>query len=129
MPTSRFAYAATRQWLISQHGLTCAYCAKRFPADLVTLDHVTPRKGQSAFDRRDNLVLCCASCNGAKSAKTIMRWLLDKPARAINLVRFGSHLSPLLIDMARDLAGPDGIALAERLSDPDYPYADYPYAD
>ena len=53
-----------------------------------------------------------------------MAWLLARRARAVNLIRFGSHLSPLLVHMTRDLAGPEGIALAERLSDPDYPYSD-----
>ena len=32
----------------------------------MTLDHVAPRRGQSAFDRRDNLVLCCRACNMLK---------------------------------------------------------------
>jgi hypothetical protein len=28
------------------------------------------------------------------------------------------------LDLARQIAGPEGVALAERLSDPDYPYRD-----
>jgi len=124
MPTGRLAYAETRRWLVTQHGLTCAYCAKKVPSKDLTLDHVAPRRGMTAYDRRDNLVLCCLACNIAKADKTAMAWLLGKRSRAVNIVRFGSHLSPQLIDMARDLAGPDGIALAEKLSDPDYPYSD-----
>ena len=124
MPTGRLAYAETRRWLVAQHGLTCAYCAKTVPSKDLTLDHVAPRRGMTAYDRRDNLVLCCLACNIAKADKTAMAWLLGKRSRAVNIVRFGSHLSPQLVDMARDLAGPDGIALAEKLSDPDYPYSD-----
>jgi hypothetical protein len=124
MPTGRIAYAETRKWLVAQHGLICAYCAKTVLAKDLTLDHVAPRRGMTAYDRRDNLVLCCLACNIAKADKTTMAWLLAKRIRAVNIVRFGEHLSPQLIDMARDLAGPDGIALAERLSDPDYPYSD-----
>ncbi len=124
MPTGRAAYADTRLWLVAQHGLTCAYCAKHVRAQDLTLDHVAPRRGLTAYDRRDNLVLCCLACNIAKADKTTMAWLLAKRTRAVNLVRFGSHLSQGLIDMAHDLAGPDGIALAARLSDPDYPYSD-----
>jgi HNH endonuclease len=124
MPTGRAAYADTRTWLIKQHGLICAYCAKRETTRNITLDHVAPRRGMTAYDRRDNLVLCCLACNIAKADKTTMAWLLAKRSRAINLVRFGSHLSQLLVEMAHDLAGPDGVALAARLSDPDYPYAD-----
>src|SRR5205823_14496388 len=65
-PTSRNAYADTRAWLLKQHGPTCAYCGARFTARVMTLDHVAPRRGQSAFDRRDNLVLCCRACNMLK---------------------------------------------------------------
>ena len=35
----------------------CAYCGITRPTDLITLDHVRPRRGQSAYDRPDNLVL------------------------------------------------------------------------
>jgi len=124
MPTGRLAYAETRRWLVAQHGLTCAYCAKKVPSKDLTLDHVAPRRGMTAYDRRDNLVLCCLACNIAKADKTAMAWLLGKRSRAVNIVRFGIHLSPQLVDMARDLAGTEGIALAEKLSDPDYPYSD-----
>ncbi|HYW51807.1 MAG TPA: HNH endonuclease signature motif containing protein [Gemmatimonadaceae bacterium] len=124
LPTGRAAYLETRRWLVEQHGLTCAYCAKQVAARSLTLDHVAPRRGMTAYDRRDNLVLCCLACNGLKADTTAMAWLLAKRMRAINLVRFGSHLSPQLVAMARDLAGPEGIALAAKLDDPDYPYAD-----
>jgi 5-methylcytosine-specific restriction endonuclease McrA len=124
MPTGRVAYAETRLWLIKKHGLTCAYCAKRVPAKDLTLDHVAPRRGMTAYDRRDNLVLCCLACNIAKADKPTLTWLLAKRNRAVQLIRFGAHLSQGLIDMAHDLAGPEGIALAARLSDPDYPYSD-----
>jgi len=124
MPTGRAAYAETRVWLVKQHGLACAYCARRVPARDLTLDHVAPRRGMTAYDRRDNLVLCCLACNIAKADKTAMVWLLAKRTRVINLVRFGSHLSQGLVEMVHDLAGAEGLALAARLSDPDYPYSD-----
>ena len=125
MPTGRAAYAETRKWLVAQHGPLCAYCAKRVTTrGGLTLDHVAPRRGMTAYDRRDNLVLCCLACNIAKADKTTMAWLLAKRSRAVNLIRFGSHLSQGLVDMAHDLAGPEGVALAARLSDPDYPYSD-----
>src|SRR5205085_1860805 len=65
-PTSRTAYLETRQWLLAQHGPVCAYCGVRFTESVMTLDHVAPRRGQTAFDRRDNLVLACPGCNTAK---------------------------------------------------------------
>ena len=124
LPTSRNAYGETRQWLLERHGPVCAYCERRVDARVITLDHVTPRRGQSAYDRRDNLVLACPACNGAKKDTPILAFLLARRERAASLLRFGGHLSPMLVDLAREIAGPEQSARAERLSDPDYPYAD-----
>ena len=112
-------------WLLAQHGPVCAYCGVRFTASVMTLDHVAPRKGQTAFDRRDNLVLACPGCNTAKRDQAPMAFLLGARVRAHNLLRYGAHLSPMLIDLARQIAGADAIARVERdLADPDYPYSD-----
>lgn len=73
----------------------------------MTLDHVAPRKGQTAYDRRDNLVLACPACNGAKRDMAPIAFLLGNRQRAINLLRYGLHLSPMLVDLARTLV-PDG---------------------
>ncbi len=123
-PTGRAAYAQTRQWLLDRHGSVCAYCEKRTPEASITLDHVAPRRGQTAYDRRDNLVLACTDCNGKKADKPILAFLLANRARAASLLRYGLHLSPALVAMARDIAGPEAAARAERLADPTYPYAD-----
>jgi HNH endonuclease len=72
----------------------------------MTLDHVTPRRGQLAYDRRDNLVLACRACNAAKTDKPLLAFLLADRLRAARLLRFGDHLSTMLIDMAEALAGP-----------------------
>ena len=119
VPTSRTAYAETRQWLLAKFGPVCAYCERRIDAEAITLDHVTPRRGQSAYDRRDNLVLACPACNGAKKDTPILAFLLARRERAASLLRFGAHLSPMLVDLARQLAGP-----AATVSDPDSPYRD-----
>jgi len=124
LPTTRNAYLETREWLLKQHGPVCAYCARRVAADDITLDHVTPRRGQTAYDRRDNLVLACQRCNGIKADTPILAFLLGRRERAESLIRYGLHLSPMLVDLARQIAGPEATALAERLADPDYPYAD-----
>src|SRR5437867_8700170 len=65
-PTTRGAQISTRAWLLKQYGPICAYCGGRFTARKMTLDHVAPRRGQTAYDRRDNLVLSCGPCNVAK---------------------------------------------------------------
>lgn len=124
LPTSRNAYADTRKWLLDRHGPVCAYCGRRISEKGITLDHVTPRKGKSAYDRRDNLVLACPACNMQKADQHILAFLLARPTRAENLLRYGEHLSAMLIDLAKEIAGPEAAARAARLADPDYPYAD-----
>jgi 5-methylcytosine-specific restriction endonuclease McrA len=102
----------------------CAYCARRISEKGITLDHVTPRKGKSAYDRRDNLVLACPACNIQKADQHILAFLLARPTRAENLLRYGEHLSAMLVDLAKEIAGPEAAARAARLADPDYPYSD-----
>lgn len=141
-PTSRIAYAETRRWLLATHGPTCAYCGASYPEATITLDHVTPRRGQTAYDRRDNLVLACKRCNGAKADKPFMVYLLAQRSRALNLLRYGQHLSAGIVDLLRHMAGdevpaafgPVG-AIAPRvvygasMDEDDSPYLDSPYLD
>lgn len=134
VPTSRNAYVETRVWLLEQHGPICAYCGLRFPERVITLDHVTPRRGLTAYDRRDNLVLACQTCNAAKRDLAPLAFLLASRVRAVNLLRYGAHLSPMLVDLARSLAPEhllaEAIAQAEDLGDwglhedGESPYAD-----
>jgi 5-methylcytosine-specific restriction endonuclease McrA len=124
LPTGRRAYTDTREWLLDRHGPVCAYCGLKQDPALITLDHVTPRRGQTAYDRRDNLVLACQRCNGNKADTPILAFLLARRERAASLLRYGLHLSPMLVDLARQIAGEEAAARAERLADPDYPYAD-----
>jgi len=124
LPTSRTAYVETRRWLLARHGPVCAYCERRVDPDLITLDHATPRRGKTAYDRRDNLLLCCPECNARKKDQSFLAFLLGRRERAASVVRYGQHLSPMLLHVAKDIAGPEAAARAERLADPDYPYAD-----
>ena len=114
----------TRRWLLELHGPVCAYCERRIDADLITLDHATPRRGKTAYDRRDNLLLCCPECNAKKKDQSFLAFLLARRARAASVVRYGQHLSPMLLHMAKEIAGPEATARAERLADPEYPYSD-----
>ena len=104
LPTHRGAYKDTREWLLERHGSVCAYCGQRTPEELITLDHVTPRRGRDAYDRRDNLVLACPGCNAAKRDLAPLAFLLGSRPRAANLLRYGAHLSHGLLDLARSLA-------------------------
>ena len=104
-PTSRVAYAETREWLLKNHGPICAYCGVKYTPRSLTLDHVTPRKGQSAYDRRDNLVLACKRCNTAKADKPFLVFLLAQRSRAERLLRYGDHLSDGIKDILRHMVG------------------------
>lgn len=104
-PTSRVAYADTREWLLKSHGPICAYCGVTYSSRSLTLDHVTPRKGQSAYDRRDNLVLACKRCNTAKADKPFLVFLLAQRSRAERLFRYGDHLSDGIKDILRHMVG------------------------
>ncbi len=108
VPTGRAAYADTRAWLLAEHGPVCAYCGHTYTPRSLTLDHVAPRKGQSAYDRRDNLVLACKRCNTAKADKPFLVFLLAQRTRAERLLRYGQHLSKGILDILRHMA-PDVI--------------------
>lgn len=103
--TSRAAYGETREWLLKSHGPICAYCGVKYAPRSLTLDHVTPRKGQSAYDRRDNLVLACKRCNTAKADKPFLVFLLAQRSRAERLLRYGDHLSDGIKDILRHMVG------------------------
>jgi hypothetical protein len=110
MPTGRNAMVETRAWLLAQYGPVCAYCGLKFSAKVMTLDHVAPRRGQTAYDRRDNLVLACTRCNADKRDKAPLAFLLALRSRAVHLVRNGAHLSEGLYDLARSLVPEGSIA-------------------
>ncbi len=114
MPTGRAAYADTRVWLLKEYGPICAYCGETFPAKVLTLDHVTPRRGRSAYDRRDNLVLSCADCNGRKADKPFLTWILANKVRARHLYVYGQHLSVGILDILRPMVGTEVDHLLER---------------
>jgi 5-methylcytosine-specific restriction endonuclease McrA len=85
----------------------------------MTLDHVAPRRGQSAYDRRDNLVLACKSCNQKKRDLAPLAFLLGARNRAVNLLRYGKHLSSGLLELARSLVPAHHVH-----EDDDSPYRD-----
>ena len=106
----------------------CAYSERTFKASVMTLDHVAPRRGQSAYDRRDNLVLACPECNAAKRDMAPIAFLLARRSRAVSLLRYGGHLSPMLVDLARSLVRASSLtALAPSMEDDDD--GESPYAD
>ena len=107
----------------------CAYCERKFKPSVMTLDHVAPRRGQSAYDRRDNLVLACPECNAAKRDMAPIAFLLARRSRAVSLLRYGGHLSPMLIDLARSLVPAATLADAGCRQCDDGRRPDSPYRD
>lgn len=80
-------------------------------------------------------MLACSDCNGAKADMPILAFLLRKRERAAMLRRFGSHLSPMLVDLVKALA-PDGAAVPrvkenfdDLVFDEESPYHESPYRD
>ena len=66
----------------------------------------------------------------------ILAFLLRKRERAAVLLRFGAHLSPMLVDLVRGLVPPtvDGVRVKESfeelfVDDDESPYHDSPYLD
>ena len=95
---------STRAWLLKHYGPHCAsHCGVKFEARVMTLDHVAPRRGQTAYDRRDNLVLACRPCNALKRDQAPLAFVLARRARAGTLLKYGAHLSAGLLDLARQL--------------------------
>ncbi len=96
------SYSAHRDWLLDRHGPVCAYCGTRVPAETITLDHVRPRRGLSAYDRPDNLVLACRTCNAAKADTPLLAFLMAKRSRGVFLLHYGDHLSEPLKELAKN---------------------------
>jgi len=92
---------AHREWLINQYGPVCAYCGTDIPEDRTTLDHVYPRKGQTAYDRPDNLVIACQPCNSAKADTPFIAFIAQRRSRGVFLLHYGEHLSDWVKDMIR----------------------------
>lgn len=91
----------------------------------MTLDHVAPRRGRTAYDRRDNLVLACPGCNAAKRDLAPIAFLLARRSRATHLLRYGAHLSPMLVELAQSLAPAEDVVMAGvGACDDDSPYRD-----
>jgi hypothetical protein len=100
-------------WLLKEYGPICAYCGETFPPKVLTLDHVTPRRGRSAYDRRDNLVLACKDCNGRKADKPFLAWIIGNKARARHLYVNGQHLSVGIVEILAPMVGTDFVMPAK----------------
>jgi 5-methylcytosine-specific restriction endonuclease McrA len=117
-PTTRNAMIGTRAWLLKQYGPHCAYCGLKFEPRVMTLDHVAPRRGQTAYDRRDNLVLACGPCNALKRDQAPLAFVLARRSRGANLLKYGALLCAGLLDLARPLVRKSDVAAVPPVSAP-----------
>ena len=60
----------TRRNLFQRDDHTCQYCAHRYGADLLSIDHVTP-KARGGATSWENCVLACVHCNARKADRTL----------------------------------------------------------
>jgi 5-methylcytosine-specific restriction endonuclease McrA len=89
---------------MEEHGPVCAYCGVTYRRpDDITLDHVYPRRGKSAYDRPDNLVLACKTCNAAKADMPFLAFILARRSRGVFLLHYGEHLSEGIKETVRGL--------------------------
>lgn len=59
----------TNAALFARDRYVCLYCGNRFPAFMLSRDHVIPR-AQGGPDAWDNTASACKRCNGLKGART-----------------------------------------------------------
>ena len=79
----RFDYVPfSRANIYARDAFTCQYCAKAFPTQELTFDHVIP-VSQGGRKDWENIVTCCVSCNRRKGGRTPdeARMHLKRPPR------------------------------------------------
>lgn len=72
-----------RRNLFARDDNRCQYCGKRFPTNLLSLDHVVPRS-QGGQANWENIVCACLDCNIRKGGRTPQQAgvkLIRKPVR------------------------------------------------
>ena len=105
MPQRKPAF--TRFNVFLRDNFTCQYCAKKFPANDLTFDHLVPRclHGKTTWQ---NVVSACTTCNLRKGRKLLQNTdmkLLKKPMQpnSIHLQNNGRNFPPnYLHDSWRD---------------------------
>lgn len=67
--------------------IPCAYCGQLITYDNVSIDHVIPRSIVD-FSTDLNYIVCCRTCNSAKSSKSLEEYIIEDLDRLINVRRY-----------------------------------------
>src|SRR5699024_4699097 len=67
IPRRRVSF--TRQNIYRRDAYRCQYCGEKFPANLLTFDHILP-KSRGGDTSWTNIVACCQPCNRRKCSRT-----------------------------------------------------------
>ncbi len=87
----RLNWSVSRKGILLRDQLTCQYCAEKFPAGDLTLDHVIPRS-KGGGNTWENLVSSCKPCNNRKDDQTLEQagmTLLRQPRQITGHAKIG----------------------------------------
>ena len=82
-----------REQVFARDCFRCVYCARPFPAEQLTLDHVQPRM-RGGDHSPGNLVSACAACNTRKGSRPAWSFLADLPDERANFLRYATAVWP-----------------------------------
>lgn len=100
---SRTRKAEARERIFGRDGHRCVYCARTFPPEQLTLDHVEPQlRGGDHSD--GNLVAACRECNALKASQPAWAYLAERPVERANFLRIAAEVWPRLRRAVRDAA-------------------------
>ncbi|HEV2148704.1 MAG TPA: HNH endonuclease signature motif containing protein [Longimicrobiaceae bacterium] len=84
-----------RERIFARDAFRCVYCARTFPAEQLTLDHVQPRM-RGGDHSPGNLVTACSSCNTRKGSAPAWAFLAELPEERANFLRYAGAVWPRL---------------------------------
>jgi hypothetical protein len=82
-----------REALFERDGYRCVYCAQRFPAAELTVDHVQARQ-RGGDGSGGNLVTACGGCNVAKGHRRLGDFLAENAVARENFLRLAVYVWP-----------------------------------
>lgn len=71
--------------LYKEQGSCCYYCKGKFDWELITRDHIVPKKNGGKL--RGNSVFACGSCNKTKGSKSLEEFKLDILGRLVRILK------------------------------------------